>query len=56
MRQPAMPAADSMIADGPRLEPGRGSLHRRPPVAEATVEQDGIEPTASCLQSTRSTD
>ncbi len=29
-------------------------LRRHPP--KAMVEQDGIEPTTSCLQSTRSTD
>ena len=54
MRQPAGPVANS----GMRT---RGALRGRPDrtvparaTAEAMVEQDGIEPTTSCLQSTRS--
>ena len=54
MRQPAGPVANS----GMRT---RGALRGRPDrtvparaIAEAMVEQDGIEPTTSCLQSTRS--
>ncbi len=57
MRRLDGPAANFFDADGLR---GSGSVVDRPfrsdPSPEAMVEQDGIEPTTSCLQSTRSTD
>lgn len=50
----------SMDADGPGGLGRRGRSGDRStvcsPIAGAMVEQDGIEPTTSCLQSTRSTD
>ena len=59
MRQPDVPVANSAGCGRARRASARreGSLNRvARPRAEAVVEQDGIEPTTSCLQSTRSTD
>jgi hypothetical protein len=57
MRQPARPVANSYGADGLDEPWGwdvvRSTIPLTPPPG-AMVEQDGIEPTTSCLQSTRS--
>ena len=59
MRQPDEPVANSGDADEEARnvlrEAGPSTLEPAPP-PRAMVEQDGVEPTTSCLQSTRSTD